>query len=73
MANFLTKLLTLGEGRQLRGYEQVVVRINEFESSIKALSDSELTAKTAEFRERLDNGEELNSLLPEAFAVTREA
>jgi len=56
MANFLQKLLTLGEGRQLRGYEQVVGRINELESSIQALSDTQLVAKTVEFRERLANG-----------------
>jgi len=73
MANFLQKLLTLGEGRQLRGYEQVVGRINELESSIQALSDTQLVAKTVEFRERLANGEDLNALMPEAFAVTREA
>jgi preprotein translocase subunit SecA len=73
MANFLQKLLTIGEGRQLRGYEQVVVRINELEDSVSALSDSQLAAKTVEFRERLENGEDLNAMLPEAFAVTRVA
>jgi preprotein translocase subunit SecA len=73
MANFLQRLLTFGEGRQLRGYEQLVVRINELEPETEALSDSELQAKTGEFRNRLDNGEELQDLLPEAFAVTREA
>jgi preprotein translocase subunit SecA len=72
MANFLQRLLSMGEGRQLRGYEQVVLRINELEDGIKSLTDSELRAKTAEFRQRLDNGEDLNMLLPEAFAVTRE-
>jgi preprotein translocase subunit SecA len=73
MANFLTKLLTMGEGKQLRGYEQRVIRINELEPEIKPLSDSELAAKTVEFRERLDAGEDLDDMLPEAFAVTREA
>ncbi len=72
MANFLTKLLTIGEGKQLKGYESRVARINELEPSIQALSDEELARKTVEFRERLENGEELNDLLPEAFAVVRE-
>ncbi len=73
MANFLQKLLTIGEGKQLRGYEQRVVAINELEDQIKSLSDSQLSAKTVEFRERLENGEPLDSLLNEAFAVAREA
>jgi len=73
MANFLQKLLTMGEGRQLRGYESVVVRVNELEGATKSLSDSQLNAKTPEFRQRLDNGEDLKDMLPEAFAVTREA
>ncbi len=73
MANFLQKILTLGEGRQLRAYEGIVVRINELESEIEQLSDIDLRAKTAEFRQRLDAGEELSDLLPEVFAVNREA
>ncbi len=73
MADFLQTLLTFGEGKQLRGYEQRVARINEFEPEIKALSDSQLAAKTVEFRERLADGEELDNLLEEAFAVCREA
>ncbi|MDI6900071.1 MAG: preprotein translocase subunit SecA [Anaerosomatales bacterium] len=73
MANILTKLLTLGESKQLRRYEERVVEINDLEPSIKRLSDSELTAKTVEFRSRLEQGETLDDLLPEAFAVVREA
>ncbi len=73
MANFLQSLLTLGEGKQLRGYEDLVVRINELEPPLQGLSDAELAHKTVEFRERIDNGEDTKSLLPEAFAVTREA
>ncbi|NTW28684.1 MAG: preprotein translocase subunit SecA [Coriobacteriia bacterium] len=73
MANFFQKLLTIGEGRQLREYENRVARINQLEPEVKALSDVELAAKTIEFRERLDNGEALDDLLEEAFAVTREA
>jgi len=73
MANFFQKLLTIGEGRQLRVYENRVIRVNELEPSIQALSDTELAAKTVEFRERIERGEDTDSLLPEAFAVTREA
>ena len=73
MANFLQKLLTLGEGKQVRVYEGRVVRINEIEDGIKALSDSELQRKTIEFRERIERGESLAELQIEAFAVTREA
>ena len=73
MANFFQKLLTIGEGRQLRVYENRVTRVNELEPGIKTLSDSALAGKTVEFRERIERGEETDSLLPEAFAVAREA
>jgi len=73
MANILQKVLTLGEGRQLRKYEGRVAQINAFEPAMKELSDAELAAKTTEFRSRLDAGEELADLLPEAFAACREA
>ncbi len=73
MANFLTKILTVGEGRQMRQYEGIVEQINAFEPSISALTDEQLQAKTPEFRERFADGETLEDLLPEAFAVVREA
>ena len=73
MANFLTKLLTVGEGRQLRNYEGIVARINELEPTLSPLSDGELNARTADFRQRASNGESLDSMLPEAFATVREA
>ncbi len=71
--NILQKLLTLGEGKQLRAYEAVVTRINELEPDFEPLTDAQLAAKTVEFRERLGNGEALDDLLPEAFAAVREA
>ncbi|MCL2503322.1 MAG: preprotein translocase subunit SecA [Coriobacteriia bacterium] len=71
--NILQKLLTLGEGRQLRAYESIVAKINDLEPEFKSLTDKELPGKTVEFRARLDRGDDLDSLLPEAFAVTREA
>ena len=73
MANFLTKLLTMGEGKQLRVFENRLDGINALEPEMQALSDTQLAAKTVEFRQRLEDGETLDDLLPEAFAVTREA
>ncbi len=73
MANFLTKLLTMGEGKQLRVFENRLEGINALEPQMQALSDTQLAAKTVEFRQRLEDGETLDDLLPEAFAVTREA
>lgn len=59
--------------RTMRKIQPTVVQINHFEDAISALDDADLIAKTAEFRERLANGETLDELLPEAFAVVREA
>ena len=59
--------------REIRKYQKRVVVINSFEPTIQALSDDELRGKTTEFRGRLEQGESLDSLLPEAFAVVREA
>ncbi|MEG0759298.1 MAG: preprotein translocase subunit SecA, partial [Raoultibacter sp.] len=73
MPGFLSKLLTLGEGKQLKRYEDTVQKINGLESSMQDLSDAELRALTAAFMERSSNGEDLESLLPEAFAAVREA
>ena len=58
--------------RLLKQYRQIVARINSLESEITALSDEALQAKTPQFRQRLQQGESLNDLLPEAFAVVRE-
>ncbi|TLM82049.1 MAG: preprotein translocase subunit SecA, partial [Actinobacteria bacterium] len=73
MVNILQKLLTLGEGRQLRVYENQVGQVGAFEPDLEKLTDEQLAAKTVEFRERIERGEDLGALLPEAFAVTREA
>ncbi len=59
--------------RSLKAYQQRVPKINLHEPAIAALSDDALAAKTAEFRERLAQGETLDALLPEAFSVVREA
>ena len=73
MANFLTKILTLGEGRQLREFESTVAEIGALEPALHALSDEQLRGKTEEFRARVADGARLDDLLPEAFAVVREA
>src|SRR5207247_7091868 len=62
-----------GEGRKVRALQSLVPDVGALEPEMKALSDDALRAKTAEFRQRLDRGEELDELLVEAFAVTREA
>ncbi|GAB4239269.1 MAG: preprotein translocase subunit SecA [Elainellaceae cyanobacterium] len=59
--------------RKLKKYRNDIVEINLLEEEIQALSDEQLTGKTAEFKQRLENGENLDDLLPEAFAVVREA
>ena len=59
--------------RSLKGYQRRVPQINALEPAMEALSDEALRAKTAEFRERLAGGATLDELLPEAFAVVREA
>ena len=69
----LTKFLRIGEGKKVRALGSIVPDVNALEPEMEALSDDELAHKTVEFRERLDNGEELNDLLVEAFAVVREA
>jgi preprotein translocase subunit SecA len=73
ITGLLKKIFGSRNERLLRQYRSVVVRINELESGLKLLSDEQLTAKTAEFRQRVANGETLDALLPEAFAVVREA
>ena len=73
MANLFTKILTMGEGKQFREYEAVVAQVNSFEPAVQALTDDELRGKTVEFRARLEQGEAVDDLLPEAFAVVREA
>ncbi|MHB1318969.1 MAG: preprotein translocase subunit SecA, partial [Anaerolineae bacterium] len=73
MANIFTKLLTMGEGKQFREYDEVVARVNALEPSTQPLSDAALQAKTGELRARYAEGESLDGLLPEAFAVVREA
>ncbi len=73
MANVLTRVFGSRNQRLLRQFSKVVDTINKLEPGIQALSDEQLAAKTVEFRERLEQGETIDELLPEAFAVAREA
>ncbi|MGC4064557.1 MAG: preprotein translocase subunit SecA [Polyangiaceae bacterium] len=66
------KLFGTSNERAIRRLKPLVVRINSLEAEIQKLTDAQLQGKTAEFRQRIDNGESLDDLLPEAFAVCRE-
>ena len=67
------KLLRAGEGKKIRALESLVPEINAVESEYEALSDDELRSKTGDFKLQMERGAELNELLIDAFAVTREA
>ncbi len=71
--NLLTRIFGSRNQRLIRQYQRGVTRINAFEESIKALSDAQLAARTGGLRERHRAGATLDELLPEAFAVVREA
>ena len=69
----LDKALRVGEGKQLRRLKEVAEAVNNLEDKITSLSDEDLRGKTADFKKRIENGESLDSIMPEAFAVMREA
>jgi preprotein translocase subunit SecA len=71
--SLLTQIFGSRNQRLLKQYQKTVREINALEPQIEKLSDAELQAKTPEFKERVANGETLDALLPEAFAVCREA
>jgi preprotein translocase subunit SecA len=73
ITGILAKIFGTDNARQLKKMQPIVDQINAFEPSISDLSHEQLAAKTLEFRERLSKGETLDDLLPEAFAVAREA
>ncbi|MDH4073353.1 MAG: preprotein translocase subunit SecA, partial [Gammaproteobacteria bacterium] len=73
MANVLTRIFGSRNQRLLRQFSRAVSRINDMEVGLQALSDEELRAKTEAFRARYKEGESLEAMLPEAFAVAREA
>jgi preprotein translocase subunit SecA len=71
--SILDRILRAGEGKKIKALQAIVPDINALEASMRNLSDDELRGKTAEFRQRLDNGATLDDLLVESFAVIREA
>ncbi len=73
VAKFITSIFGTRNDRQLKRYGRKVESINKLESEISALSDAQLRGKTDEFKQRLENGETLDDILVEAFAVAREA
>ena len=73
MPAFFDRIMRAGEGRLLRELSKVVAVVNGHEARVSALSDSELRSQTALFQGRYEQGESLDDLMPEAFAVVREA
>ena len=73
MPVIIDKLLRIGEGKILRQLETIAKAVNAIEDDFVAMSDAELQGMTKEFKERLEKGETLDDLMPEAFATVREA
>ena len=73
MPQIIDRVLRAGEGATLRRLRRIADQVNSIEEDFAPLSDAELRAMTDQFRERLDAGETLDDLLPEAFATVREA
>jgi len=73
LQNFAKKIFGTQNERELKSIYPIIDRINQLEPSIKPLTDDQLRGKTLEFKERLTQGETLDDILPEAFAVVREA
>jgi len=71
--SFMDRLLHAGEGRTLKRLARIADQVNSIEEDYLAMDDEELRGQTADFRQRLDNGESLDDLLPETFATVREA
>ena len=73
MPAILDKILRIGEGKILRQLESIARAVNAIEDDFVAMSDEELQGQTAQFKKRLEEGETLDDLMPEAFATVREA
>jgi preprotein translocase subunit SecA len=73
VANWITSLFGSRNQRLVNGYSKLVARTNALESTVQALSDTQLRARTAELRDQLKSGQSVDDLLPEAFAAVREA
>ncbi|MDF2966306.1 MAG: secA [Nocardioidaceae bacterium] len=73
MPILIDKILRMGEGKVLRRLETVAKQVNSLEPEFEAMSDEELQGQTADFRARLEDGEALDRMMPEAFATVRES
>jgi len=73
IGNLIKKIVGTKNERELKRIQPIVDKVNSLEDNMKRLSDSELAGMTAKFKERIERGEDLDSILPEAFAVVREA
>src|SRR5579871_4557551 len=73
ISSLIAKIFGTANERRIKALRPLVGRINDFEKETMALSDAELGAKTITFREQLQKGRPLDDILPEAFAVVREA
>ena len=71
MFGFLKKIFGTAQGRLLSKYGKIVTQVNRLEESFHSLSDEELRHKTTEFKERIERGETIDQLLPEAYAVVK--
>lgn len=71
MFGFLKKIFGSAQDRKVRQFRKIVAQVNEWDEKFKSLSDDQLRAKTAEFRQRNADGESLDSILPEAYAVVK--
>ncbi len=73
MAGLFSRILSMGSDKEIREFRKIADRVNDIEPQFKKMSDDELRGQTARFRERHENGESLDDILPEAFASVREA
>jgi preprotein translocase subunit SecA len=73
LTKLITKVIGTSHDREMKRIQPLVVKINELEAGLLGLSNDQLKAKTSEFKERLSRGQTVDDLLPEAFAVCREA
>ena len=71
--NFLSKFIKSSNQKELDRVAKIVEKVNSFEDNIKDIPDEDFPKKTIELKKRLSNGEDINGLLPEAFALVREA
>jgi preprotein translocase subunit SecA len=73
MFGFLKKIFGTAQDRKVRQFRKIVAKVNEWDEKFQSLSEDQLRAKTTEFRQRIANGESPDSILPEAYAVVKNA